>query len=52
MGDAIIREKRVGIVKVPGSGAAPSATGQAPGKPTSVEDVPVAYADRHYQRAR
>ncbi|MEB3290970.1 MAG: DnaJ domain-containing protein [Leptolyngbya sp.] len=51
MGDAIIREKRVGMVQVPSSGAAPS--GQAaPEQTTPPEEAPVAYADRHYQRAR
>ncbi|QQE66597.1 molecular chaperone DnaJ [Leptolyngbya sp. BL0902] len=51
MGDVVIREKRVGMVKVPSHGAAPAGPG-APGQKAPTEEAPVAYSDRHYQRAR
>lgn len=56
MGEPIIREKRVGMMKVPSNGpSAPPGEGRASqpatGQGATVDNTP-AYADRHYQRAR
>lgn len=59
MGDAIIREKRVGMVQVPSPGQAspgqtdpgPASPGQATPDQTSADGASP-YADRHYQRAK
>ena len=50
MGEAIIREKRVGIVKVPSPGQA--APGQGDPGPGAASPAAIPYSDRHYQRAR
>lgn len=59
MGEAIIREKRTGMIRVPSQSAAPAQanpaqahSGQAASGQAAAAHDEISYSDRHYQRAR